>query len=173
MVYYEQPSLELLGVPVLWLPWLVLPADGDFEMPVLSYDQNYGVGMSFPFFRYQVAGGTVLLTPTLFSKQGVMLGAEWRQRVGDLQYNVRGSAIYQLDPSVYKALRMGLARIRADDGHVHPTDEWTLAGPIRLHRSGLSARLPDRDSTVRNEVYATYLNDATLPIRDPAVRSGR
>ncbi len=164
VVYYEQPSLELLGVPVLWLPWLVLPADGDFEMPVLSYDQNYGVGMSFPFFRYQVAGGTVLLTPTLFSKQGVMLGAEWRQRVGDLQYNVRGSAIYQLDPSVYNGLAdrdwRGYAQTT---GTFTPTDEWTLGWSYTAFTD--PGYLPDyriATGTVRNEIYATYLNDATF-----------
>lgn len=159
VVHYEQPSLELLGVQVLWLPWLTLPADGEFEMPVLSYDQNYGIGVSFPFFRYSIGSGTLLLTPTLFSRQGVMLGAEWRQRVGDLDYNIRGSAIYQLDRNAYTGLanREWRGYIQTT-GRFTPTEEWTAGWSYTAFSD--PGYLPDyriATGTVRNEVYGTYL----------------
>lgn len=164
VVHYEQPSLELLGVPLLWLPWLTLPADGNFEMPVLSYDTNYGMGLSFPFFRYSVAGGSLLLTPTLFSRQGLMLGADWRQRVGDLDYAVRGSAIYQLDRTVYNGLANREWRgYLQTTGTFTPTDEWTLGWSYTTFTD--PGYLPDyriATDTVRNEVYARYLTDDTF-----------
>jgi LPS-assembly protein len=164
VVHYEQPSLEFLGVQVLWLPWLTLPADGDFEMPVLSYDNNYGIGLSFPFFRHSIAGGTVLFTPTLFSRQGVMLGAEWRQRVGDLDYNVRGSAIYQLDPGAYNGLaNRDLRGYIQTSGTFTPTDEWTLGWSYTTFTD--PGYLPDyriATGTVRNQLYATYLTSDTF-----------
>lgn len=164
LVYYEQPSLELLGVPVLWLPWLTLPADGEFEMPVLSFDPNYGIGASFPFFRYNISGGSLLLTPTVFSKQGLMLGADWRQRVGDLDYGVRGSAIYQLDPSVYKgsANREWRGYLQTN-GKFRPTSDWTLGWSYTTFTD--AGYLPDyriATDTVYNEVYATHVNDDTF-----------
>lgn len=164
LVYYEEPSLELLGIPVLWLPWLTLPADGEFEMPVLSFDPNYGIGASFPFFRYNISGGSLLLTPTLFSKQGLMLGADWRQRVGDLEYNVRGSAIYQLNPGLYKGLaNQNLRGYAQTTGKFTPTDQWTLGWSYTTFTD--PGYLPDyriATETVRNEVYATYLTEKTF-----------
>lgn len=178
VVHYGQPSLELLGVPVLWLPWLTLPADGNFEMPVLSFDNNYGIGLSFPFFRYSVSGGSLLLTPTLFSKQGLMLGADWRQIVGDLDYSVRGSAIYQLDPGVYKGLADREWRgYLQTTGTFTPTDEWTLGWSYTKFTD--PGYLPDyriATGTVRNQVYAQYLTEDTfadarlqqfVPVGDP------
>ena len=40
VIYFEQPSLLLLGFPVAYLPSLSLPTDAEIQLPVLSYDQQ-------------------------------------------------------------------------------------------------------------------------------------
>ncbi|WP_196258900.1 LPS-assembly protein LptD [Pelagibacterium limicola] len=164
VVYFEQPSLELLGVSVLHLPWLTMPMDEDVEFPVASFDNRYGIGLHLPLFNYRISGGTLLLMPSLYSRQGFMLGAQWRQTVGDLTYTVAGSGIYQLDPGAYN----GLAN-RPFRGHLQttgkftPTVEWTMGwsytvatDPSYLRDYRIERRI------IRNEVYATHLNETTF-----------
>ncbi len=44
-VIFEQPSLEVLGIPVAWLPWLSVPdptsgRTAGFRLPSANYDEN-------------------------------------------------------------------------------------------------------------------------------------
>src|SRR5690606_6299076 len=133
IIYFEEPQLELLGIPVLWLPWLSLPQGEEIEFPILDYREEYGVRASFPFFRYQINGGALLLTPSLFSRQGAMLGAEWSQRLGDFSYELSASAIYQLDPSAYTGLASTEFRGALEGAFTFtPIENWTFGGAFTL-----------------------------------------
>lgn len=162
-IYFEQPSLELLGVSVLWLPWLSLPADEDIDVPLFSYDQNYGIGVSLPFFRQRIAGGLLRLTPSIFSRQGVQLALDWRQRIENLDYRISAYGIYQLDPGAYNGLADRNFRGAVQtSGTFRPTDEWTLGWSYTTFTD--PGYLPDyriATGTARNEVYGQYLDGDT------------
>ncbi|MCD7060830.1 LPS-assembly protein LptD [Pelagibacterium xiamenense] len=158
-IYFEAPTLALLGVPVLWLPWLTVPSDGELELPIYSYDEQRGHGLSFPLFRQRVAGGTLLLTPTVFSRQGLMLGARFTGATGPVSYSVETSGIYQLDPGAYTGLAERRFRGAVQtSGTFEPTEDWTLGWSYTAFTD--PGFLPDYDiddGTKRNEVYAEYL----------------
>jgi len=158
VISFTEPQLELLGIPVMWLPYLSLPQGEEIEFPILDYREQYGVRASFPFFRYRINGGTLLFTPSLFSRQGAMLGAEWSQRVGDFSYEIAGSAIYQLDPSAYTGLASTEFRGALEGAFTFtPTSEWTFGGEYTLFSD--PAYLPNygyRSGTARNQLYAEY-----------------
>jgi LPS-assembly protein len=167
VIYFEEPTLQLLGVSVLWLPWLSMPADEDIEFPVLSFDEQYGVGISLPFFRYRVAEGTLAVTPTIYTNQGAGVELDWRQRVGDVSYSVTASGVYQGNPGVYNGLadRNFRGAIQTA-GQFTPTDEWTLGWSYTAFTD--PAYLDDYfdQSRTTQEVYATYLdNDSYGDIR--------
>lgn len=163
-IYFEEPVLELLGVSVLYLPWLTLPSDRDVEMPILSYDNETGLGVSFPFFRTDVYGGELLFTPRLYSNQGVLLGLDWRQRLGDLDYTISASGIYQLNPDAFTGLASQRFRgAMQTTGTFTPTDEWTFGWSYTAFTD--PAYMPDyriSSATVRNQVYAQYLDTDTF-----------
>jgi LPS-assembly protein len=163
-IYFDQPSLELLGFPVLWLPFLTLPRDRDIELPLFDYDERFGYAFSFPFFSYDLFEGQLDVTPTVYTRQGVGLGLDWSRRIGDLDVNVSASGIYQLDPDAYDGL--GNTRFRGaiqSTGRFTPTDEWTLGWSYTAFTD--ASYLPDyriATGTARNQVYATHLNRETF-----------
>lgn len=163
VIYFEQPSLQLLGVSVLYLPWLTLPQGDEVEFPVLSYDEQYGVGISLPFFRYRLAQGTLAVTPTIYTNQGVGVALDWRQAVGDLNYSVKASGVYQLNPGAYTGLANRNFRGAIQTaGTFTATDEWTLGWSYTAFTD--PAYLPDyrfAGSSATNEVYAQYLDTDT------------
>ena len=42
------------------------------------------------------------LTPTLYSKQGLLLQGEWRHRLINGSYSIKASGIFQLDPAAFE-----------------------------------------------------------------------
>jgi LPS-assembly protein len=163
VIYFEQPSLQLLGVSVLWLPWLTLPQGEGVDFPVLSYDEKYGVAVSLPFFRYRVANGSLAITPTAYLNQGPGVALDWRQTVGDLSYSVSASGVYQFNPGAYSGLANRNVRGAVQtSGTFTPTDEWTLGWSYTAFTD--PGYLPDYDidsGTARNQVYAQYLDADT------------
>ncbi len=163
VIYFEQPSLQLLGVSVISLPWLTLPQDEGVEFPVLSYNDKYGVALSLPFFRYRVANGTLAVTPTAYFNQGPGVAVDWRQTVGDLSYTISASGVYQFNPGAFSGLaNRNLRGAVQTTGTFTPTDEWTLGWSYTAFTD--PGYLPDYDidsGTTRNEVYAHYLDSDT------------
>jgi LPS-assembly protein len=175
MVYLDQPSLEILGVPVAWLPWLALPDPSvdrpeGFQLPSFDYSDETGLGLNLP---YRIAAGdtaSLLLTPRLMSRQGVLLGAEWEQDFSYGWYKVAASAVYQLDPGAF-AGTVGERDWRgAIDtyGRFTPVEDWTVGWQLTaftdaayLDDYGLQA---ERHRT--NELFATYItDDAYIDVR--------
>ncbi|RYE11388.1 MAG: LPS-assembly protein LptD [Hyphomicrobiales bacterium] len=170
-VTLEQPSLELLGIPVAWLPWFWVPdptqprATG-LRMPSVNYSQEHGAELTVPFFVPVGEDADIILSPTLMSRQGFLARADGTWRFpGYGQIDIKASGIYQLDPSAYA----GLPGDRNWRGAIQTAGEFT---PVEDWKAGWSysvftdnAYLPDyalsdEDSSV-NQVYATHLTDQT------------
>ena len=82
----QQPTLSLLGIPVAWLPYLWLPDTSEsmlanMRMPTYSYGEKTGHMLSVPYYAYSSRWTDIILTPTLMSRQGLLMGAEWIQRL--------------------------------------------------------------------------------------------
>ncbi|SFZ80893.1 LPS-assembly protein [Devosia enhydra] len=167
VVEMEQPSLELLGIPVAWLPWLSLPDPSQprrtgFRLPGLDYSGTRGVELTVPYFLAIDENAEVLLLPTLMSRQGFWMGAEWTQRVpGYGEFEVSGSGIYQLDPSAFSGVGNTDWRgaIRST-GKFTPVKTWTAGWSYTAFTD--AAYLGDYDitdaSSIVNEVYATHVS---------------
>ncbi len=83
--------LEILGTPVAWLPWFVVPEDPDIlSIPRLSYSGENGVGLAIPIYWALDPNYSVTFTPTLYSRQGFLADAELDHDSADLQYELHG-----------------------------------------------------------------------------------
>jgi LPS-assembly protein len=166
----EAPTLDLLGVPVLWLPYLWLPdLSGtvleNFETPSIAYSNEIGVKVDVPVRVYSSRFTDIILTPTLVSRQGFLLGAEWRQRFDTGSFNIRASGLYQFNPEVF-AGTVGDRDWRGaveSTGTFRPIDTWTAGWSYTAFTD--AAYLPDylftgADFAV-NEVYTTHLTAET------------
>ena len=170
-VTLEQPSLELLGVPVAWLPWFWIPdptqprATG-LRMPTLDFDAARGGVVVVPYFVPLGPDLDFILSPTLMSRQGFLMRGDLSWRLPGLGVvDVKASGLYQLDKSAFAGTvgdRDWRGAIQTA-GRFTPVKDWTVGWSYsQFSDNGYlkDYKLTNRDSSV-NQVYATYLNDQT------------
>lgn len=166
----EQPSLALLGVPVAWLPYLWLPDLSNSGLdtipkPSLGYSEETGVKVEVPFTVYSTRNTNVILSPTLLSRQGFLMGAEWIQRFDRGSFSIKASGLYQFDKNAFTfadAQTDWRGAIQAS-GEFKPVDDWTVGAAYSLFSDSAyfaDYMLEPRRSAV-NEAYATHLSDDT------------
>lgn len=169
-VYLENSTLELLGIPMAWIPWLVVPdpsqprAQG-FRLPGINYAATTGLRADLPYFVPITEDIDLLLTPTLMTRQGALMQAELTHRLGWGTYDVKASGVYQLDPMAF-AVPEAQVRWRGaiqTTGRFVPLEDWTAGWSYTAFSD--AAYLVDYalagNKNVINEVYATYLTRDT------------
>lgn len=169
-LYLEQPTLSLLGIPVAWLPFLWLPdtsetALANVRMPTVGYSEQYGVKVEVPVTAYSSRWTDIILTPTLLTSQGFLMGAEWIQRFDAGSFQIKASGLYQFNRSLFAGTvgdRDWRGAIQSS-GEFTPVENWTAGWSYSVFTD--FAYLTDYDLTVAkssvNQVYATHLTDDT------------
>lgn len=167
MIYLEQPRLDVLGIPVAWLPWIGFPDPTqkgfeNFRFPTWAYSDKIGFQLNLPY-QVSVTNDTDLIfTPSINTRQGLMVSVEAVQRFERGEISVKGSAIAQRDRSAF-AGEVGDRDWRGaiqTYGRFTPVETWTTGWSYTAFTD--AAFLTDYQfSTARNsvnEVYATHLS---------------
>src|SRR3954469_16391584 len=102
MIYFEDARLEALGFPLFYWPYLSMPdptvkRKTGFLIPKFGYSTQNGVFVSAPYFWALAPNYDLTLTPTLMSKQGLLMQAEWRHRLINGSYSIKAAGIFQAD----------------------------------------------------------------------------
>lgn len=102
MIYFENAQLEFFGKPVAYFPYFSTPdptvkRKSGFLVPAFSQSSIYGFGAEIPYYWALAPDYDVTLTPLITTKQGPLVQAEWRQRLINGSYSIRGAGIFQLD----------------------------------------------------------------------------
>jgi LPS-assembly protein len=111
-IYYENASLEFIGIPIAYLPYFWSP-DGTvrrktgFLTPSLIISEKLGNGLTVPFFWVTGPNHDVTLRPSYLSRQGVLGDVEWRHRLMTGSYNIRATGIFQKEPGEFAAAPLG------------------------------------------------------------------
>jgi LPS-assembly protein len=105
-VYYEDPRLEFLGVPVAWVPRLSMPdpsvrRKSGLLAPYTIYSEQMGFGVAVPYFWAPAPNYDLTLTATGLSRQGALMEGAWRQRMISGSYDIRLAGIFQADPEAF------------------------------------------------------------------------
>ena len=169
-LYMEQPSLALLGVPVAWLPFLWLPdtsasALARLPVPTFDYSDQIGGKLAIPVKVYSSRYTDVVLTPTLMSRQGFLMDAEWVQRFDAGSFRIKASGLYQADRSAF-AGQIGDRDWRGaiqTSGDFVPVKDWQTGWSYTAFTDAAyfeDYRISTATSSV-NQVYATHLTDDT------------
>jgi LPS-assembly protein len=100
MIYYEDASLELLGIPVAYVPFFSTPdpsvkRKSGILSPHLVYKSALGSGLGIPIFWALAPNYDFTFTPTYFSQQGFLASGEWRHRLDNGEYYIRANGIAQ------------------------------------------------------------------------------
>jgi LPS-assembly protein len=106
MLYFENAQLEFFGVPMAYLPYFSTPdptvkRKTGFLMPAFSSASGYGYGVETPFYWAIAPDYDATFSPRFTTRQGVLLQAEFRQRLIDGSYQIRAYGIDQLDQKAF------------------------------------------------------------------------
>jgi LPS-assembly protein len=106
MIYFEDAKVEFFGLPLIYFPFLSAPdpsvaRKSGFLYPILSYGTAYGAALEVPYFWALSPSYDLTVTPRFMSMQGVLLQAQWRQRLMTGAYTVRVAGVFQEDPGYF------------------------------------------------------------------------
>lgn len=106
MLYFEQARFEFFGVPIAYLPYFSTPdptvkRKSGFLMPGFSTNSKYGFGVETPYYWALSPNYDLTLSPRYTTRQGLLMQAEWRQRLMDGAYEIRAAGIFQQDKSYF------------------------------------------------------------------------
>ena len=106
MIYFEEAQLEFFGVPMAYLPYFSAPdptvkRKTGFLMPTIQSSSKYGVGVEIPYYWALAPDYDLTVAPLITSKQGPMMQGEFRQRLLNGAYSIRGAGLRQLDKDAF------------------------------------------------------------------------
>ncbi|WP_407169014.1 LPS-assembly protein LptD [Bradyrhizobium sp. ORS 111] len=106
MLYFETAQLEFFDVPLAYMPFFSTPdptakRKSGFLMPGFSESSTYGYAMEVPYYWAIAPDYDATFTPRITTRQGVLMQAEFRQRLIDGSYQIRAYGIDQLDPGAF------------------------------------------------------------------------
>ncbi|HUF86991.1 MAG TPA: LPS assembly protein LptD [Thermohalobaculum sp.] len=98
-IHYENATLDVFGVPVLWLPWLSHPdptvdrASG-FLVPEFRQSSTYGFGVQVPYYWVIDDHADLTFTPFLTTNDGPIGIVEYRRAFADGNLRTEASLTY-------------------------------------------------------------------------------
>ena len=107
MLYFETAQIEFFGVPLAYMPYFSTPdptvkRKSGFLMPgYFPGTTNTGFGAEIPYYWAIAPDYDATFNPRFMSRQGVLLQAEFRQRLLNGSYQIRAYGIDQLDPGAF------------------------------------------------------------------------
>jgi LPS-assembly protein len=106
MIYFEDARIEFFGQPIAWLPYFSAPdptvkRKTGFLMPSITSSSKYGVAVEVPYYWALAPDYDVTVAPMITTKQGVLMQGEFRQRLINGAYSIRGAGIRQLDKDYF------------------------------------------------------------------------
>ena len=136
MIYFEDARLEFFGKPIAWLPYFSAP-DPTVKRktgvlpPFIGHSSIYGQSLQVPYYWALAPDYDATLAPMMTTKQGLMLEGEFRQRLLNGAYSIRGAGIYQLDKNTFASSDASVAPGYRDwrgsvesSGQFAITDKW-------------------------------------------------
>lgn len=158
-LYYDDAYLEVLGLPIFYLPYLSHPdpsvekASG-FLVPEFRQSRELGFVLEAPYFWNIDPHQDITLTPIITSKEGPVLGAEYRRHLGIGQLKASGSITY-VDQRDNFNVKTGREEFRGHfftDGFVNLNDRWRTSYDVRWASDDTYLRRYDvsNDDTLRS-----------------------
>jgi LPS-assembly protein len=132
MLYFENAQLEFFGVPMAYMPYFSTPdptvkRKSGFLMPGFSENSTYGYAVDVPYYWAIAPDYDATFTPRFTTDQGVLMQAEFRQRLANGSYQLRAYGIDQQDPGAF-AGQPGDRNFRGGvetKGEFALNDKWT------------------------------------------------
>ena len=105
-IYYQDASLEFLGVPIAYVPFFSAPDPSvkrrsGILSPTFLYKSQLGYGAGLPIYWAIQPNIDLTFTPSFLTKQGFMGELDWRHRLDNGSYSVRVDGVWQSNRSLF------------------------------------------------------------------------
>lgn len=126
-VTYEDAKLEMLGVPIAYVPFFQHPDPSEkrktgFLLPRVIDSNTLGLGVQVPFYWAPVADWDATLSPVAMSRQGLLADVEVRHRFDAGMVTVHAYGINQIQRQAF----VGTTGDRKWRGAFNSTGTFTL-----------------------------------------------
>ena len=170
MVYFTDARLEFFGMSMVYLPYFAVPdpsvqRKSGWLAPSFGYEDRVGVFVSTPYYWAPAPNYDITFAPTIYSRQGLLADIEWRHRLANGAYTIRGAGIYQLDPAAFagtdgdREFRGGLRTT----GEFYINQDWTFGWDGTLSTDRAFTRnydvLNDDTAETTSTVHLTGIGD--------------
>jgi lipopolysaccharide assembly outer membrane protein LptD (OstA) len=132
-------TLNILGVPILWMPWMFYPVkterDSGFLLPEFGYRKRTGFQVGLPFFWAAAPNVNVTLTPRWLQKRGAKGDVKTEYLVGEHSSGTVSASFIRDDDVDSNSLEDPYDRERwAARGHqdFHLPLDWRLKSEFQL-----------------------------------------
>ncbi len=157
-IYYEHARLEFFGIPIAYMPFFYHPdptvkRKSGFLVPSVLQSDALGVGVTTPYFWNLAPNYDVTFSPTVLTRQGLLMQAEWRHRMMRGSYAIRAAGILQNDPNAFTTngeLLSGDRKARGSagsEGSFSLSPDWSFGWDVNL----TSDRTFNRDYKIPGE----------------------
>ena len=107
MMYFEDARLEFYGHPVAWMPYFSAPdptvkRKTGFLTPSVMTNSNFGTAVDIPYYWALAPDYDVTVSPTITTKQGLLMQGEYRQRLINGAFAIRGAGLHQEDKNYFQ-----------------------------------------------------------------------
>jgi LPS-assembly protein len=133
MMYFEGAALEFFGTPLAYLPYFSAPdptvkRKTGVLVPSVSSSSVYGYAVTVPYYWALAPNYDFTFTPMITSRQGPLLQGEWRHRLLNGSYSIRGSGLFQLDKDVFQKDGLPTPGYRDWRGSIETSGQFSLTG---------------------------------------------
>lgn len=102
-VYYEDATLELWGMPVVWVPYFYHPDPtvkrrSGFLAPTFRHSDDLGFAYEQPYYFALAPNYDLTVSPVITTEAGFLLKGDWRHRLENGAYRVQVAGVYDEDP---------------------------------------------------------------------------
>ena len=106
VIYYEDATIDIAGVPVAYFPYFsapdtTIPRKSGFLTPVYSATTTLGQSIATPYYYVISPDRDLTVTPTFYSRQGLLLEGEYRQQFENGTHLFRLGGISQGDRGAF------------------------------------------------------------------------
>ena len=108
VIYYEDATIDFAGVPLAYFPYFsapdtTIPRKSGFLTPIYTATDTLGQGISTPYYYVIKPDRDITVTPTFYSRQGLMVEGEYRQQFDTGLYTIKLGGISQSDRGAFLA----------------------------------------------------------------------
>jgi LPS-assembly protein len=138
-IYFDGASLDFLGVPVAYVPFLSIPSPEvsratGFLVPQLKQARELGFAIDTPYFINLAPWRDLTITPSIFTGERPAIGAEYRERVRQGPMRIGGTLTYapELDDNNVKTGKNKFRGYIYADGRLTHNEHWRSTFDLRI-----------------------------------------